>query len=568
MLLCLAFATVVLAADPALAHAQLQEVVPADGSRLDEPPDELRLVFNEAVDATAGGVRVFDAEGARVDRPAAGDDPPEVVRAGLPTSLADGTYITTWRIVSADGHPVVGASVFTLGEGADVNDALLASLLTSGEGWAGVAATGVRGLRYVAVLLAAGAVVYLAAVGRPKDAERGRQLTLTSTASAAGAATAVLAVPLQAAVVSGQGLGALTDPAILRATLTGSVGLEALAQLAGLGVLAVGLRRLRRGRSAALAMGGAGVTLGAFLLAGHTRTSEPVWLVLGADAMHLGASACWLGGLVLLTVGLRERRLADDPLAAARMVARFSRTATLAVLAVAVTGSALSWVEVRALRALTASAYGWTLVVKVALAVTVMAVGAYNHRYLVPAITRVLRGASVTFDEERLPVPAGGAGDAPPVPPGTARAWGLLRRTVRVEVIGLALVLVTTGVLVALQPAADAAGITAPFATTVPLADDTLDLTVDPARAGTNELHIYLFDASGRPAASPEELTLVLSLPARDIGPIERTPNVSGPGHWTLTGPELSVPGAWLLTVSTRSGFDAASAEVPVVIGG
>lgn len=173
------------------------------------------------------------------------------------------------------------------------------------------------------------------------------------------------------------------------------------------------------------------------------------------------------------------------------------------MLAVAVTGSALSWLEVRALRALTASAYGRTLVVKVALAAAVMAVGAYNHRTLVPAVTRIPPRVHVTADTERAPVPAGGSGDAPPVTAGTARAGKLLGRTVRLEVIGLALVLATTGVLVALQPAADAAGITAPFSATVPLGEDTLDLTVDPARAGVNQIHVYLFDASRRPAASP-----------------------------------------------------------------
>lgn len=177
------------------------------------------------------------------------------------------------------------------------------------------------------MLLAAGAVVYLLAVGRRRDAERGRQLTLAAAATTTGAVTAVLALALQAAAVSGRGLGALTDVETLRGALTGSVGVEGLAQLAGLGVLAVGLRRLGRGGSPALALGGAGLALGAFLLAGHTRTSEPVWLVVDANAVHLVAAVCCLGGLVLLMIGLRARRLADDPLGAARMVARFSRTA-------------------------------------------------------------------------------------------------------------------------------------------------------------------------------------------------------------------------------------------------
>ena len=43
-------------------------------------------------------------------------------------------------------------------------------------------------------------------------------------------------------------------------------------------------------------------------------------------------------------------------------------------------------------------------------------------------------------------------------------------------------------------------------------------------RAGANAIHLYLLDPTGRPAAALESLTLELSLPSNQLGPIRRQP--------------------------------------------
>ena len=50
----------------------------------------------------------------------------------------------------------------------------------------------------------------------------------------------------------------------------------------------------------------------------------------------------------------------------------------------------------------------------------------------------------------------------------------------------------------------------------------SVQLTVAPAQAGFNQIHLYLFDPDGRPAEIAESVTLVLSLPSADLGPITR----------------------------------------------
>ena len=109
-----------------------------------------------------------------------------------------------------------------------------------------------------------------------------------------------------------------------------------------------------------------------------------------------------------------------------------------------------------------------------------------------------------------------------------------------------------------------------PFSATEPLGDGTVNLVVDPAQAGATSLHLYLLDEAGRPTELPDgaEVTLDLRLPDADIGPIERTPFVAGPGHYQLDGSDFTVPGDWEVTrVRPHVGrFDVETATVEVPI--
>ena len=210
------------------------------------------------------------------------------------------------------------------------------------------------------------------------------------------------------------------------------------------------------------------------------------------------------------------------------------------LLALGVAGSAMSWALVRQPRALTSTDYGWTLVVKVALVAVVAVVGLYNNRRLVPAITKR----------------------------SSTEAWGHLRRTTTVEVGLLLLVVLATAFLVNLRPAAEEAGITGPFDTIVSMDEGIdLNLVVDPNRAGFNSIHMYLFDATGRPLSDADSVTLRLSQAERDIGPIEREPFVAGPGHWQVDGRDLAFAGAWQVEVVIGvDRFTEVSTEVTVVV--
>ena len=562
-MLLLASFVVLLSAGPASAHAQLEGGSLFDGQVVDVGPEELFLDFNESVTSPRGGLRVFNGAGERVDEGGTyqTDDAPDIVRVDLQPDLAEGTYAVTYRVTSADGHPVNGAFVFSVGAEAASGDELLGQVFTSGADRPfAVAAAVFRWLMYAATLFAAGALLTLAWLGRELEAHD-RVVALVRRGAWVALVASVIGVFLQNVLVSGEGFAGFVDGPGLGATLQSFVGISAVVRIVGAVALLSGLRR----GPGALASAGGLVMLASLLLEGHTLTTGPGAVVWPAAAVHVLTAATWFGGLVVMALELRARRRADDPVGAGRLVARFSSLFTLSVVAVVAAGAALSWVEVRALRALTSSTYGWVLVAKLVAVAPLLLLGAYNNRKLVPALTaRRRRGRGPSAQ----PVIAGGSDEVADRAAKRDEAWSLLGRTIRVESVLVVVVLALTSVLVALQPAAEAAGITGAFSTNQTFEGlGQMSITVDPNRAGQNEVHIYLLSDVGRPLEIDEGVTMSLSQPELDIGPINRTPTFAGRGHFILEGPELSVPGRWEITTEVAlSRFDVVSTVTEVVV--
>src|SRR5690606_17314023 len=101
---------------PASAHATLVRTEPSDGSRLEQSPGRVTLIFDEPVVVNPMAVRVYNSSGGRVDRGQVehGASTTEV-QAAL-SDLPDGAYVVTWQVVSADGHPINGAFLFEVGQ--------------------------------------------------------------------------------------------------------------------------------------------------------------------------------------------------------------------------------------------------------------------------------------------------------------------------------------------------------------------------------------------------------------------------------------------------------------------
>jgi copper transport protein len=127
-------------------------------------------------------------------------------------------------------------------------------------------------------------------------------------------------------------------------------------------------------------------------------------------------------------------------------------------------------------------------------------------------------------------------------------------------------VLGVTSALVSYPPPDSLAG--GPFAGTATLGPLHLEATLDPARVGPNELHLYLLRASdGTPFDGTKELTVTLALPSKGIGPIDARARPAGPGHYVADTLQLVPGGDWQLHVTSRvSDFDQydTTLKVPV----
>lgn len=514
---------VAIVATPARAHASLIATSPADGSRIEAAPEQVSFEFSEPVELELGGLAVLDSSGDRVDEGA-----PELdgatVSVQLRADLPDDTYIATYRVVSEDGHPINGSIVFTVGATTSTASFDIDALLGDDQpAWEALAAV-FRFVAYVVALMVGGMALY-----RLIDPSAVTNLgagTGTRVTAAVGAVASLAAIPLQAVIASGRGIEAAWDLDLISQVVEDDVGLAALVTSAALAVLAW------RPRASWSWVPGAAAVLG-FAITGHSRASTPAALTTLADAVHLVAVALWIGGLVTVFLSFQHRR----PQFVAKVVERFSWTAFITFSAAALVGLVLAWSEVRALRALTTTTYGWVLIAKVLTVGAVGAIALYNRRRLVPHIA-------------------------------DSGSRSALARTVTLEIIGFLLIIAFTTMLVTTAPARTEAGVGGLYVERLDLdAERRVEMVLDPNQAGElNEVHLYFTDPAGRPIEL-SDVEVSMALPSRDIQPVRRAPFRAGPGHMLMSGRELTIPGMWEITVTAQiDEFTQAAAtfDVPV----
>jgi methionine-rich copper-binding protein CopC len=103
---------------PASAHSQLIATSPADNSSVTAPPADVRFTFNEDL-LDLSTVAIIDDAGSVVTSASVTPNGNEIVLP-WPAELTRGTWQVSYRVVSADGHPVSGAITFSIGEGPPV----------------------------------------------------------------------------------------------------------------------------------------------------------------------------------------------------------------------------------------------------------------------------------------------------------------------------------------------------------------------------------------------------------------------------------------------------------------
>ena len=529
------FAAALLLAGPALAHASVVSSTPTDGTRLPTAPKAVTIQFDENVGLGAiGYLHVTDQTGKRVDAGAAfhpGGDGSQVTDT-LRSGLGDGTYTASFRVISADSHPVAGTIRFVVGNGALVSGTIAAG---SSNALTSEVFDAVRWVSYAGFALLGGVWIVLVLWPAGRDDVRARRIVWAGwVVTAVGG---LLELLLQGAYAAGDSPARLLDPTLIDATLHSNYGELHSLRLVLLGVLAFALARsLRpeaRRASWELGIGAAVVAIAVtFSAGGHGATTSPAWLSVSLDAVHLLSMAVWIGGLVMLVGAVLPRREVDELDAT---LPAFSTAAFVSVVALVGSGTYAAWRGIGVWHAFLHTTYGLIVLAKILLLAGILA-AAYLSRRLV---------------RRRIPVPEDDAGVT------TER----LRRSVLVEAAVALLVLALSAVLVNEPRGREALAATyrEPVSATASLGDGkTVTVTSDPGTHGTVHLTVTL---GGATATS---VTATATQKQQQIGPIPV--GLTRESADTFDGSAaLPVAGPWTVDlVVTSSAFDATTTDVTV----
>jgi copper transport protein len=405
---------------------------------------------------------------------------------------------------------------------------------------------------------------------RASEAFAGRVRALVLGSALVGAAMSALGIAFQGAVAGGTSLWQAADPTVIGDVLDthfGTVwGLRLVAWLAVGGLLALPAARLHVPVLRPASLGATGLAparpaapvsiavLAALLgflcltpaLAGHAWTLDPRWLLVPANFLHVVCMSVWVGGVAVLLLALpaatRALEGGERTWLLAATVSRFSMIALFAVAGLIAGGVVQAIVELDSLSDLLDTAFGRAILIKIGLLLALVALGAWNRQRARPRLESLAQAGQT---------------------PGSTGVE--LRRSLRTEIALMATVLAVTAALVSYAPPTGATG---PFSASETLGPARMELTVDPARTGANEIHIYLFDRrTGRQYARVKEMTVSARLPDRGIGPLPLHTNKTGPGHYVIRRADLAPAGDWRLEITARvSAFDAYTSRVEVPI--
>src|SRR5699024_5207465 len=202
-----------LGAQAASAHAALLSTTPEDGAVLEHAPTEAVLTFNEPVQLIDGSIRLFPGEGDPVVLDARVSDARVV--ATFPADAEDGGYALSYRVVSADGHPIAGAISFTVGDAGETAPVEAVDAPTPQDTRLAVRALTV--LQYISLLVFAGLTLFDRTVLRNRGAVGARSAHVLRWTGAGAVVASGLLVPVLALNVTGDRLAAVITPAVWRA---------------------------------------------------------------------------------------------------------------------------------------------------------------------------------------------------------------------------------------------------------------------------------------------------------------------------------------------------------------
>ncbi|MDF2960115.1 MAG: ycnJ [Paenibacillus sp.] len=351
------------------AHASLTNAVPAANAELKEAPSSIILTFNERLEDGVFYIKVFDSKQKPVtENKAMLNTTRTVVELALP-KLAPGSYLVTYHVISADGHPVEGTYLFAVGQSLSQQpvdavpniEHLHSHGISKEMGMMDIVNYLSRIFYYITMLLFTGWVIWL---------RFGQRSLENSRTVLEGWAVQLQRVYLIAFILFmfshiyamvGNG-GAEAMAALFTSTGIGYIWLVSL----GLSLLSF-IVLYRNPWIDALWL----LLLWLFKsLNGHAAAFAPKTQTVLLDMIHMASAALWMGGLLMLLV--LWRRSKED---AALFFPRFSAAALASVAMLTVSGIFTVFVFLPDVRYIVETQWGKMLLAKSALVLLVVLTG-------------------------------------------------------------------------------------------------------------------------------------------------------------------------------------------------
>ncbi|TKB15591.1 MAG: copper resistance protein CopC [Mesorhizobium sp.] len=504
----------------AFAHAALVATDPADGAVLVQGPSQFSLTFSEPVSPLV--LTLVRPDGTQLPLTSSRLDG-LTLAIDNPETLKSGTHVLSWRVISEDGHPVGGSSLFSIGApsvapfAGETVDWSLRTVI-----WVG------KFLLYAGLFLGVGGAFSLAWLA--EDRWCGRRFVIA--ALLCGLAAAPVSLGFQGLDALGAPLARFTAPVVWKTALETSIGWTVLVALVALGLALLSLVGPRASRKL-LALAGL-VGVGAALAAsGHASAAEPQWLTRPLVFLHSTAIAFWAGALAPLGLALRYQ-----PAEAKFFLRRFSRAILPVVAVLAASGIVLAIIQVQTPAALINTAYGRLLLLKLALLLFLFTLASVN-RWTLTA----------------------------PAEAGDTEVQRRLVRSIGIEtLIVLAVFGVAAGWRFTPPPRALAIAAAQPVSIHIHTLQAMADLSITPGHAGQVAASMVIMTGDFGPLDA-KQVTLVLSKPDSGIEPIRRPATKPDDGTWRVDNLVIPLPGRWNARLDILvSDFEMVKIEAPIDI--
>ncbi|WP_367760505.1 copper resistance CopC/CopD family protein [Ammoniphilus sp. 3BR4] len=345
------------------AHALLERAIPAPDSQLSSSPSDITLTFNERLERELFYIKVFNSQGRPVmENPTEMSQNQKELHLSLPT-LEDDVYTVTYSVISADGHPIRGSYVISVGK-APISEKTDQADHVHGEHEAStqIGIFGIRIFYFFSLLLISGWIAWGHFLPIESIELQKIYLEWTSYLQKVYLFTLLAMIFVQLGdLLTDWGFNEIT--ALLFKTSTGlSLTLSLFLSILGFFIL-----RRKKWVDAVWVI----MLLTAKSISGHAIAFEPPMRTVLLDMVHLLAASIWTGGLCYLLLFWKGHR---EPIM--RFLPLFSKAALASITVLAITGTLSTLIFLPKLSYIFETTWGILLLAKVFLVGLVIMVGA------------------------------------------------------------------------------------------------------------------------------------------------------------------------------------------------